>query len=76
MCDNGIQVCEQVIRIQVIGIWRVSCIQGIYVFESVSWKVTCVQGIYVFESVSWKQTLQLEFKGMGRKLQLTTPLIV
>ena len=25
------QVCEQVIRIQVIGIWRVSCVQGIYV---------------------------------------------
>ena len=56
------QVCEQVIRIQVIGIWRVSCVQGIYVFESVSWKVgwkvSCVQGIYVFESVRWKQTLQ------------------
>ena len=33
-------MCEQVIIIQVIGIWRVSCIQGIYVFESVSWKQT------------------------------------
>ena len=59
MCVNDIQVCEQVIRIQVIGIWRVSCIRGIYVFESVSWKVSCVQGIYVLESVSWKQTLQV-----------------
>ena len=38
MCDNDIQVCEQLIRIQVIGIWRVSCVHGIYVFESVSWK--------------------------------------
>ena len=38
MCDNDIQVCEQVITIQVIGIWRVSSVQGIYVFESVSWK--------------------------------------
>jgi hypothetical protein len=55
--------CEQVIRIPVIGIWRVSCVQGIYVLECVSWKVgwkvSCVQGIYVFESVSWKQTLQI-----------------
>ena len=34
------QVCEQVIRIQVIGIWKVSCAQGIYVFEGVSWKQT------------------------------------
>ena len=52
------------IRIQAIGIWRVSCVQGIYVFESVSWKVgwkvSCVQEIYVFESVSWKQTLHLQ----------------
>jgi hypothetical protein len=50
------------IRIQVIGIWRVICIQAIYVFESLSrnvgWKVSCVQGIDVFESVRWKQTLQ------------------
>ena len=57
MCVNDIQVCEQVIRIQVIGIWRVICVQGIYVFESVRWKVSCVQGIYVFDSVSWKQML-------------------
>jgi hypothetical protein len=66
VCDNDKQVCEQVIRIPVIGIWRVSCVQGIYVFESVSWKVgwkvSYVQGIYVFESVSWKQILQLQPK--------------
>ena len=36
VCINDLLVCEQVIRIQVIGIWRVSCVQGIYVFESVS----------------------------------------
>ena len=51
MCVNDIQVCEQVIRIQVIGIWRVSCVQGTFVFESASWnvvcKVSCVQGLYV-----------------------------
>jgi hypothetical protein len=61
VCDYDIQVCEQGIRIQVIGIWRVSCPHGIYVFESVSWKVgwkvSCVLGIYMFESVSWKQML-------------------
>ena len=60
VCDNDIQVCEQMI-----GIWTVSCVQGIYVFESVrwkvGWKVSCVQGIYVFEGVSWKQTLQVLF---------------
>ena len=50
------------IRIQVIGIWRLSCVQGIYVFESVSWIVSCVQGIFVFGSVSWKQTLQYHRK--------------
>ena len=31
-------VYEHVIRIQVFGFWRVSCVQGIYMFESVSWK--------------------------------------
>jgi hypothetical protein len=60
-----------VIRIQVIGIWRVSCVQGISVFESVSWKVgwkvSCIQGIYVFESVNCKQTLQV---GMGMQVLL------
>jgi hypothetical protein len=63
VCVNDIQVCERVIRIQVTGMWRVSWVQGIYVFESVSWKVgwkvRYFQGIYVFESVSWKQTLHL-----------------
>jgi hypothetical protein len=40
-------MCEQVIRIPVIGICRVSYVQGIYVF--VSWKVVW-KVIYVFES--------------------------
>ena len=40
MCVNDKQVCEQVFKIQVIGIWRVSCAQAIYVFESVTWKET------------------------------------
>ena len=74
MCDNGIQVCEQMIRIQVIGIWRVSCVQGIYVFESGSWKVSCVQGLYMFEGVSWKQTVHHEVFKLQSLQKVFTPL--
>ena len=64
------------IRTPVIGIWSMSCVQGIYVFESVSWKVgwkvSCVQGIYMFESVSWKQTLHHEDRHRNERPRVTS----